>query len=169
MTDRQDFVERSLGQQRRSLQHPLQFLHALLNLRLQFTEVFQDFARRAVRHFFVNDFLVAVEREVVALRGDVGLGHAETLRGAWAVEFAAVAAALPQRGRCCITLTPALSRKLGEGGNATCASARGCRAGCSSRVLQRLSATLGTRRRAFPAARVSVRLSSSDMPSASTS
>ena len=52
-----------------SLQHPLQFLHALLNLRLQLAEGFQDFARRAVRDFGVDDFLVAVEREVVALRG----------------------------------------------------------------------------------------------------
>ena len=65
-----------------SLQHPLQFLHALLNLRLQFAEAFEDFARRAVRDFFVDDFLVAVEREVVALRGDVGFGDAEALRGA---------------------------------------------------------------------------------------
>ena len=61
----------------RSLQHPLQFLHALLNLRLQFAEAGEDFARRAVRDFFVDDFLVAVEREVVALRGNVGLGDEE--------------------------------------------------------------------------------------------
>ena len=74
-----------------SLQHPLQFLHALLNLRLQLAEGFQDFARRAVRDFVVDDFLVAVEREVVALRGDVGLGHAEALRGARVLALGLVA------------------------------------------------------------------------------
>ena len=40
-----------------------------------------------MRNFFVDYFLVAVEGEVVALRGDVGLGHAEALRGARAREF----------------------------------------------------------------------------------
>ena len=64
------------------MEHPLQFFHALLNLRLQFAEAGGDFARRAVCDFFVDDFLVAIEGEIVALRGDVGLGHAETLRGA---------------------------------------------------------------------------------------
>lgn len=44
----------------------------------------QDFARRSVRDFFVDDFLVAVEREVIALGGDVGFGDEEALRGAFA-------------------------------------------------------------------------------------
>ena len=77
---------------RTSLQHPLQFLHALLNLRLQLAEGLEDFARRAVRDFGVDDFLVAVEREVVALRGEVGLGHAEALRGARVLALGLLAA-----------------------------------------------------------------------------
>jgi len=35
-----------------------------------------------MRDFGVDDFLEAVEREVVTLRDEVGLGHAEALRGA---------------------------------------------------------------------------------------
>lgn len=60
-----------------SLQHPLQLFHALLNLRLQLGEAFQDFARRAVGDFGLDDFLVAVEREVVILIGDFGFRNAE--------------------------------------------------------------------------------------------
>ncbi len=43
-----------------------------------------------MRYFVVNDFFVAIKREVVALRGEVGLGHAEALRGARAGGFAPV-------------------------------------------------------------------------------
>ena len=84
-----------------SFQHPFQFFHAHGDFLFQRGEVLQNFAWRAVGDFFVDDFLVAVEREVVALRGDLGFGHAETLRGARAVELADVGPAL----------TPALSRK----------------------------------------------------------
>src|SRR5215831_13410843 len=90
----------------RSIQHTLQLLHALLNLRFQFAEAGEDFARRAVRDFFVNDFLVTVEREVVALRSDVGLGHAETLRSARAVEFAAIICRAIRRDGLVLGLTP---------------------------------------------------------------
>src|SRR3989304_8080729 len=51
-----------------SFQHPFQFFHAHGDFLFQRGEVLQDFARRAVRDFCVDDFLVAVEREVVALR-----------------------------------------------------------------------------------------------------
>jgi hypothetical protein len=61
-----------------------------LNLRLQLAKAGEDFGWRAVRDFFVDDFLVAVDGEVVALRGDVGLGDKERLLGAFAGEFAAV-------------------------------------------------------------------------------
>ena len=88
----------------RSSQHPLQFLHALMNLRLQPSEALQNLARRAVRDFFVNDFLVAVEREVVALRGNVGLGHAETLRSARAGKFIAPRSAKPRSAEACLRL-----------------------------------------------------------------
>ena len=71
-----------------SLQHPIEFLHTLLNLRLQFAEAHEDFARRAVCDFFVNDFLITVERKIVALRGDVGLGHEERLLGAFGANSA---------------------------------------------------------------------------------
>ena len=71
-----------------SFQHVLQLLHALLNLHLQFAKVLQDFAWGAVGDFFMDDFLVAVERQIVALRGDVSFGDAEALRGARAGEFA---------------------------------------------------------------------------------
>ena len=62
--------------------HPLQFLHALLYLRFQLAEGFEDFARWAVRDFGVDDFLVAVEREVVASARDVFLWNEEGLGGA---------------------------------------------------------------------------------------
>ena len=75
---------------RGSLQHPLQFLHALLNLRLQLAEGFQDFARRAVRDFGVDDFLVTIEREVIILICDFGFRNAERLSGSRSVNFAAI-------------------------------------------------------------------------------
>jgi len=67
-----------------------------------------------VRGFFVDNFLIAVEREVVALCGDVDLGHTETLRGARAVKFTAIAGSSfssERRQLLAITLTPTLSRK----------------------------------------------------------
>jgi hypothetical protein len=42
-----------------TLQHPLQFLHALLYLRLQLAEGFEDFARRAVRAPVIAAFQAA--------------------------------------------------------------------------------------------------------------
>jgi hypothetical protein len=42
-------------------------------------QVFQDIARRGVLGFFMEDFFVAVEGEIVALAGDVGFGDAEGL------------------------------------------------------------------------------------------
>ena len=45
----------------------------------------------AVLDLVVDDLLVAVEGEVVALGGDVGLGHAEALLGAGPVALVAVA------------------------------------------------------------------------------
>ena len=87
-----------------SLQHPLQLLHPLLNLRLQFGEVGEDLFRRAVVDLFVDHLLVAIQAEVVALGGDVGLGDAEALGGPGALAFG-----------CC----------------RVAASGRGCRADCS--------------------------------------
>lgn len=67
-----------------------------------------------MRDFFVDDFLVAVNREVVALRGDVGFGDEEGLLGALASVLAAVVGAVfgGKRGlSLAVALTPALSRK----------------------------------------------------------
>ena len=46
-------------------------------------------------HFLVDDFLVAVQAEVVSLRNDVGFGNAEALIGPGAVEFTAIAVRPP--------------------------------------------------------------------------
>ena len=68
-----------------SLQHPLQFLPSLLNLLLQLRQPSSDHLRRTVLDRFVHHFLVAVDREVVVVRGDLGLGDEEALVGALAL------------------------------------------------------------------------------------
>ena len=72
-------------------EHRFQFAHAVDDFFFQVREPGEDVARRTVRDFGVDDFLVAVEREVVALRGEVGPGHAEALRGARVLALGPVA------------------------------------------------------------------------------
>lgn len=67
--------------------HALQFIHALADVFLQFGEAGEDLAGRAVGDFFVDDFFVAVQGEVVALSGEVGFGDEEGLGGSWALGF----------------------------------------------------------------------------------
>src|SRR5450755_4095753 len=74
-----------------SPEHPLQLLHPPLDLLLQLREVGEDLLRRAMLDRLVHHLLVAVEREVVALRCDVGLRHAEALRRARALALGVVA------------------------------------------------------------------------------
>jgi hypothetical protein len=50
----------------------------------------EDFLRRAVLYWLVHHFLVAVERKVIALSSDIGLGHTEALRGARALTLSAI-------------------------------------------------------------------------------
>jgi hypothetical protein len=66
----------------RSFQQPLQFLRPVGNFGLEFGEAGEDFLGRIVIHHLVDDFLVAVEREVVVVGGDVGLGDEEARIGA---------------------------------------------------------------------------------------
>ena len=42
----------------------------------------EDLTRRVLRGFGVDDFLIAVEREFVAMRGKVGRGYTKALGGA---------------------------------------------------------------------------------------
>src|SRR5579859_1925418 len=74
-----------------SLEHTLQFLHSLLNLRLQLGEDVKNFSRRAMRYFFMNNYFVAVEREVVALSDNVRLGYTKTLRGTRILSLSSIA------------------------------------------------------------------------------
>ena len=84
-------------------EHGFQLTHPVNDFLFQVRKRGENFTRRAVRHFGVDHFLVAIEREVVALRDKVGLRHAEALRSAGAREFATVRrwvfGGLPFRGR----------------------------------------------------------------------
>jgi hypothetical protein len=72
---------------RPSPQHPLQFLHAPGDVFLQLGEAGEDLAGRAMGDFFVDDFFVAVQGEVVVLARDVLLRNEEGLGGAGAIPF----------------------------------------------------------------------------------
>jgi hypothetical protein len=61
------------------LQHALQFLHALGDVFLQLVEAGEDLARRAVGDFFMDDFFVAVQGEVVTLISECGFRASDIL------------------------------------------------------------------------------------------
>ena len=65
----------------RSLQHCLQVLHPTLNFLLQVREIGKDLLRRAMLNLLVHQFLVPVEREIVALSGDVRFRYTKALGG----------------------------------------------------------------------------------------
>lgn len=62
-----------------------------MNRVLQLVEFGDDLKRWPVPAPVVDDFLVPVEGQVVALSGDVVLGYAETLLGALALPLGTVA------------------------------------------------------------------------------
>src|ERR1019366_4633598 len=74
-----------------SPQHPLQLPHPLLNPLFDLRQLREDLLRRTMIDLLVHHFFVAVEGEVVALSGDVGLWDAEALGGAGAFALRAVA------------------------------------------------------------------------------
>src|SRR5688572_25778485 len=79
-----------------SPQHSLQILYALLNLRLELSENMQDFNRRTMLCLLVNHFLVAVERQIIALRNNIGFRYAKALCCAGVLAFTSFALRPPR-------------------------------------------------------------------------
>src|SRR5438132_1666707 len=81
-----------------SPEHPRQLSHPLPNLLLDPRYLREDLLRRTMVDLLVHHFLVAVEGQVVTLRGDVGFRDGEALDGARTLALGGVAL-MPARER----------------------------------------------------------------------